>query len=293
MVGALCDPRLAPNPRRVHDPVWDAVQIDHGVDRIAGRPGPGRHQDPLGAGQAVEKRRLSDVGSPHDRQRRRAVLLQRRRPLGECGYEGVEQLACPPPVEGAHRIRLTDAEAPEVVDVGLPGGVIHLVGHEKHGCAGVLEEPGNPGIVGRDPGGGIDHEENRIGRPDRSLCLLPDRHHQILGRVDLPPAGVDQKKTVTRPLGGELAAVTGHTRHLLGHGGARTDDPVDQRRFPHIGATDHSYDGDRGHESHSQHSQRGLTRTRLARTRFGVRKRGHRTRGDAKTGWAPLFLPFW
>ena len=96
------------------------LRLDDGVDRVACGAGAVVHDGPLLADEAVEQRRLADVRTPDDgnaHHPRRDFLVfpgqfpvPRRCLLGKHVEQAVEQVAGPPPVQGADRYRIAQAQ---------------------------------------------------------------------------------------------------------------------------------------------------------------------------------------
>ena len=123
VLGALVDLRPAAHPGGVDEPDGPVLGLHHRVDGVAGGARQVVDHRPLLADQAVEERRLADVGPADDGDRRRCrrrsssaseVVAPRRRAssarLREAGDELVEEVAGPPAVQRRHRQGLAETE---------------------------------------------------------------------------------------------------------------------------------------------------------------------------------------
>ncbi len=139
------------------------------------------------------------------------------------------------------RHRLTEAEVVAFERAGSARAALALVGDENGRLAGTPQQV-DEGAIGRHhPGAGIDDEEHRVGRRDRSLGLGAHAAGQAFARGVLEAGGVDDGEGEIAEAGGRLAAITGYAWRVVDQRKAATGEPVEQRRFADVGAAD---DGD-------------------------------------------------
>ena len=189
--GIALDPPVdrapAPDAGRVDEHERLAVELDGGVDRVAGRARHLGHDHPIRPQHPVHERRLAGVRPPHDRDARRPHLrlgqlgqlllgevlrmdrcrrlrLARRREVLDDEVGEVTGVAA---VLGADRDRGVEAEGEELDRIGLACGVVALVDDEDHRRVGAAQPIGHLVVERRQSGVGVDDEEDR-GRPPRS-----------------------------------------------------------------------------------------------------------------------------
>ena len=102
------------------------------------------------------------------RARRRAVRRRRR----QQAHHLVEQVAGPPPVQGADRERIAEAEGDELPGGGLPVGVVDLVDHEAHRRPGPPDDLGRGQVLLGHARRDVDHHEHDVGLGQGALGLL-------------------------------------------------------------------------------------------------------------------------
>ena len=179
VLARLVDLALAPQPRGVDEAQRPVFDLDHGVDRVARRAGQVVHDRPLLPHQAVEERRLADVGAADDRDREDAVALG--------GVVGRHLLVASAPGSAATTAsssspdsrpwiadtgpRLAEPEPQELVDVDLALLAVDLVDHDHHGHVAALQHPGDARVLLGDAGRDVDDEQHEIGGAHRGLGL--------------------------------------------------------------------------------------------------------------------------
>ena len=232
------DLRTAADPGRVDQQRLAAVDLDPGVDRVAGGPGDVADDRPLGAEQRVEQRGLADVRTAEDRDPWKLVGFGRAGALAGQRGDPVEQVPGAEAVGGRHRDGLAEPEPVELGGEMDVGGVVHLVGDDDHRLRGSTEQCRHLGVAGPQPRLGIDDMEDRVGVGDRLTGLMLDGPRQrVLGR-QVDAAGIDQYQRDPVPLGLDLLAVAGHPRLGVRDGLAAAGEPVDQRALARVRVAD-------------------------------------------------------
>ncbi len=84
-----------------------------------------------------------------------------------------------------------EAEGVELDRIGLAGRIVALVDDEDHRGLGAAQAIGHLVVQGRQPGVGIDDEQDEVRLLDGDAGLVLDPLLDVRARVDLQPAGVD------------------------------------------------------------------------------------------------------
>ena len=150
----------------------------------------------------------------------------------------------PRPCSAETGVRLAQPEVPQPVGLGLGALVVDLVGGEHDRLVRLAQDLDDRLVGVGDPDRRVDHEQHRVGEPDRDLGLGRDPLGQAAG-VGVPAAGVDDGEGAAVPVGVVGDPVAGHARHVLDDRLAAADDPVDQRGLADVGAADDGEDGNR------------------------------------------------
>ena len=239
-----------------------AVALDQSVHRIPRRAGDRRHQGPLRAGDAVEQRRLADVGTADDRHRRRRRSARLRR-LRKGAAQRLAQLGDAGPVLGRDQELGRDPEAVELGEGGLRGARVRLVDQQEGRLAERAQ--GLPHLlVGRQqPLLAVHHQQEEI--------ALLHRHHHLATEADRVVAR--HQSAGVHHLGVALAPEIHQARDAVaGHAGLVVDDrlpppdqAVEQGRLADVRAADHRDDRRRAHRRR---------RPEPARRRVGASPRG-------------------
>ena len=191
VLGRVVDPRAPAHAGGVDEHDRSVLGLDERVDGVAGRAGEVVDDGAVLADEAVEQRRLADVGPPDDGDARRPRLVRRPRLLeldvgvdrrrrgspvgaGACGREAVdddvEQVAGAPAVQGADRVRLAETEGQELPALVLAAVVVGLVGDDDDVVAAAAQPVGDGLVVVGHPDGRVDDEQHDVGvlrRPPR------------------------------------------------------------------------------------------------------------------------------
>ena len=144
-------------------------------------------------------------------------------------------------VLGRNRDRVAEAERIGVQPPALAGGAFHLVGDQHGRLAGLAHQLGEHAVDPGRTGARVDHEEDRVGLPDRGLGLRPHAAGEAFGRGLLEPGGIDHGEIEVAEPALAFAAVARHARPVVDQRHAPADQPVEQGRLADIGAAD---DGD-------------------------------------------------
>ena len=111
------------------------------------------------------------------------------------------------------------------------------------GFVDAAEELGGLLVGRREAGGGVDEEQDHVGLADREPGLLLDLQLDLVGRVDLEAAGVDDDEPPPVPVGVAVHPVARRAGPVLDDRLAAADEAVEQRGLAHVGAADDGDDG--------------------------------------------------
>jgi hypothetical protein len=207
-------------------------------------------QHALLAEQAVDQRRLADVGLADEREPDRAAVgvaagvggglaggRRCARRLGQPRHQHVEQLADAAPVAGGHREHVDEAEPERLGGGGLGLGGVDLVRRDEHRLARAPQHLGDILVDGGDPLAGVQHEHHHVRFVQRAQRLLAHGAQDAGGRR-VEASGVDDAEAHRTPVSDAVAAIARHARHVLDQGRPPTDEAVEQRRLADVGAAD-------------------------------------------------------
>src|SRR5205823_12410391 len=126
---------LAPESGRVDEHEGPVAALEHGVDRVARRPGNLGDDHPLAAEERVQERRLAYIRATEDGHADR-LLARRLRSLARKERDDrVEQVARAVAVERRQRQRIAEPEPVELERIRVADGVVDLVRDEEHRLA--------------------------------------------------------------------------------------------------------------------------------------------------------------
>ena len=179
LLDARLDTAAPADACRVHEGDGLAVEYDLGVNRVARRAGNGADDGALAADQGVEQAALADVGPPHNGDADGVALLL----LVGIGRKGgdhlVEQVAHAVTVVGADRVRLREAEVPELHRIETALLAFGLVDGDEEGLVGEAQHFGDV-LVGRgQPLAPVHDEDDGVGLVECDLDLVADEVEEM------------------------------------------------------------------------------------------------------------------
>ena len=214
------------------------------VDAVAGGAGLGRHQQPLGAEQAVDQGRLAGVRASDHRQadRIRELLFPS---LRRCRQQRRGQRRHPRTALGAERVQFGRAQFGEFRGRGGRGRAVDLVDRHRHRLADAAQ-PGMQFAVGRDAAlAGVRHQHQAVGLADGLLGLPLQRAGEAVpGRRDA--AGVDQHAGARAVAQQAVAPVPGHPGQVGDQRPAAPGQAVEEGRLADVRPADQGDDGQHG-----------------------------------------------
>ena len=125
--------------------------------------------------------------------------------------------------------RVAEAEAVELQGVRLAPGLVDLVRNQEDRLVRMAEDRRQLLVAGRDPGPGVDDEEDEVGFGDRRPRLVGDLLGERGAVGDVDATGVHEQEPVPGPLADDLLAVARDSGCLVDDGLARGGQPVDER----------------------------------------------------------------
>ena len=151
----------------------------------------------------------------------------------------------------AHRARGSTARG-----LGLDPQVVHLVGGQHDRLAGLAQHLTTASSASVMPTVASTTKSTASASVTAISAWAADPLGHPAG-VGVPAPGVDHRERAAVPVGVVGDPVAGHARHVLDHGLAAADDPVDQRRLADVGAAD-----DGQHRHRTGHSGRSSVAVR-------------------------------
>jgi len=121
------------------------------------------------------------------------------------------------------------------------GVVVALVDHQHDRYVAFAQFPGELGLDRRRAGESVNDEQDQVRRMHRLERLTLDLAEDLVLRLPLQPAGVDDDEAAASPFGLVPMPVTGQPREAADDRLTATDNPVEQRRLADVRASD---DGD-------------------------------------------------
>ena len=194
--------------------------------------------------QAVRERRLAHVGAADERDPRGGVVLIHLGVVGQCLHDGVEEVARARPVDGAERVHVADAEAPQLGGLHAAKVVVGLVADDQDGLLGAAEHLSDLLVEVRDAGLDVDHEEDHVGLLQREEHLLADGGLEALGGAGHEAAGVDEIELAAAPVHLAVDPVARDAGLVVDDGVPGLGEAVEERGLAHVRAAD---DGDERH----------------------------------------------
>ncbi len=212
------------------------------VDRVARGAGSVVDDRALEAGEAIEQRRLADVGTADEREpeigRRRGLSLGRGQALDDL----VEQLLDAASVGRRDEHHRRDAQRMILAGHRFHPGAVHLVDRRDHRAPGLANQRDRLAVARAKAGPPVEHEDHDVGQRDRAQRPLGDALAKALASAQFEPAAIDDEKIAPAMLGLTDVEVTRGAGDRAYDRATAARDAVEQRRFAGIGASDQHYD---------------------------------------------------
>ncbi len=146
---------------------------------------------------------------------------------------------------GGDRDRLAEPERERLQHAGLAVAALALVGDDDGVASGAARQLGEGAVRRRQPGAGVDHEQQDIGFGDGGLGLGPHAALEALGLGLFKAGRVDDAEFEMAEPAVALAAVAGDAGAVVDQRQALADEAVEERRLADIRTADNG-DGE-GH----------------------------------------------
>ena len=179
------------------------------MDRVAGGSGDRGHDVALLAQQGVGERRFSDVGTPYDGDVGQIVVLLGGGFGGQCGQNGVHQVARAGSRHRADAERIAQSEGVKLVRGVYLVVVVDLVADQDHLFRGAAQDVGHQHIEVGDAGSDLHEEQDDVGLVDGQQHLTADFILEDIFRIDGVPARVDHGEFFAVPVRFAVVAVAG------------------------------------------------------------------------------------
>ena len=139
-----------------------------------------------------------------------------------------------------NRERLPHSQRPQVINLRFQVSVINLIGHQDNGFLHAPEHAHNLLIRGGNTHARIHHKNNNVGLLNCDFRLI--RHLGVnTACIRFPAASINKGETFVQPFSFIGDTVAGHPRLILHHGLTPTQNTVNNRGLPHIGAPHDRY----------------------------------------------------
>ena len=227
----------------VDEAVLDALVLDERVDGVTGGAGHVAHDGALLAAEAVEQGGLTGVGAADDGDADEVLGDLLLGGLGQRSHDVVEDVAHAVAVLGADGVRVAQAQAVELVGVGVLQDGVALVDGQEDRLVGALQDAGDGLVLLGDAGLAVDEEDDGVGLVDGEHRLVANLAlERILGIADLDTAGIAQRELGAVPVRIMERPVTGDALGLVHDGLGTLGNSVDERGLAHIGPAHHCND---------------------------------------------------
>ena len=175
------------------------------------------------------------------------------------GDDGIE-FRQPQPVFSRKRNRFAKAEAEGFDQTRLGSAAFGLVADQVHDLAGLAQNLSKALIERHHAGARVDHEQDDVGFLDRQLGLLAHAVFEApIGHVFVT-GGVEHAEAEISDMAFGLTAVAGDAGRIIDKRNLAADEPVEQRGFADIGATDNGNGDGHGRFIRSERSAAGPIR---------------------------------
>ena len=231
--------------RGVDEEIALAAPLERAVDGVSRGPRDRRHDRSLCPQEAVEQRRLADVGPAHDRDPQRRLHVLGDRDPRQLLERGVEQVPHALAVLGGDGEHAREPEPGEVLGAVL--GPLDLVDGHQHLLAATAQAGRDGLVVGQQPRTAVHHENDQVRLVYRQLGLGRGRSQQRIVGLQQQPARVDQLEGGPLPGRLRVVAVARGAGPAVGDGLAPSADPIEKSRLADVRPADQRDFWDRDH----------------------------------------------
>ena len=208
---------LSPYARRVNEDILLSVVHHHRIDCVARRSRNVRDNHAVFAEQAVDDGTLTHIRFSDQRYLRALILfffsLVDRR---EVCFDGFQEIADAETACGRDRNGIAAGEVIELVDIVLKlCEAIHLIDREHHGLLCAAQHVRDAVVRIRDTGSHIGQKDNHVRGVDGNLCLLAHGDEELISRLRLDTAGINQCEVPVEPAAVRINSVPGDTGNVF------------------------------------------------------------------------------
>ena len=222
-------------------------------DGIAGNPRLGAGQQAIFAQHPVDERGFARIGPPDDGELQRAGrhavvvffhLVHRDQRIARFGFladdrpEGFEEVGGAFAMFGGNAERFAKAQRIGIEDAAVAAAPLGLVGDHDDRDVRRAQPVTDLAVERGQPGAGIDHEQHRVRIGDAHFGLCAHATRQGARVLVFPTGGIDDREFHARQLHIAESAVARDAWLVVDQRQFLADQPVEQRGFAHIGATD-------------------------------------------------------
>ena len=161
--------------------------------------------------------------------------------LGQDPHDFVEQVARPGAVGRGNTPKLAQAQAVELIGVKHLFAGVNLVHAENDGLLGAAQHVRYLGIIIRDAGGRLHHEDDGVGLLYGYLHLTADGLLEYILGVGGISAGIDYGELRAAPFAFAVMPVAGDTGGVVHDGLPHAHQTVEEGRFPYVRSPDYRY----------------------------------------------------
>ena len=230
------DAFAASQARSVDRHEFVAIEFEHHIDAIAGRPGDFADDAAILLGERVDEGAFADVASTDNRHFHRGWFdlfgsgIEIWKSLGNPGQE-VPFVAI---LSSAYSEQITVAQAMEFVGVGVLGLAVGFVGNQQDWFVDFSEPIGDLSIQRDQSAARVDDKDQQVRLFDCGHDLRFDLVGQIVDVFDPDSAGVDQLKVTAFVLDEGSEAIAGHPGKIFNDRQSTAGDPVKNRAFADV-----------------------------------------------------------
>ena len=231
---------LSPYARRVNEDILLSVVHHHRIDCVARCSRNVRDNHAVFAEQAVDDGTLSHIRFSDQRYLRALILfffsLVDRR---EVCFDGFQEIADAEAARRRNRNRISAGEVIELVNIVLKlCETVHLIDREHHRLLCAAQHVRDPVVRIRDAGSHIGQKDNHIRRIYGNLRLLAHGDEELISRLRLDTAGINQRKVTIEPAAVRINSVPGDAGDVFDNRNRLSRNRIEERGFSRIRPSD-------------------------------------------------------
>ena len=235
------DAFIFPQSGRVDGHKRFIIHLKTHIDTIASCPRHLRNDHPIALGQSVDERAFANIASSHNRNfhLRFRKFIALRYHLGNFGGDGLNQIISPEAIGRRNFDRHPIPKSSEFFGSDIELVSVTLVGHQQQRLIGRSQTLADRLVKGRHTIASIDNEQKKVRLLDTELNLLFDFVGKVIHIIDADSTRIDQLKIMII-LGQHVRhAITGHASHVIDDSKPSANQPIEEARLAHIGASNY------------------------------------------------------